>query len=105
MARAAAALRRLWRAAPQRALGRPHGSHARTPLPAGRRTHLLHRRPDTRRDQRVPGVPRPRLQGVRLHFQPLPVHAARKVLGRLGGLEQGRRGTYSYATSVREDGN
>ena len=44
--RAAAAPRRLRRAAPQRALRCAHGPHARAPLPAGRRPYLLHGRPD-----------------------------------------------------------
>lgn len=36
-------------AAPKRALGRAHGPHTRAAVPAGRRAHLLHARPDQAR--------------------------------------------------------
>jgi hypothetical protein len=43
--RPAAALRRVWPVPPQRTHGRPARHHARAWLHAGRRPHLLHRRP------------------------------------------------------------
>ena len=47
--RAAAALRHLRRAAPERGVGRAVGAHARAAVPAGRLPHLPDARPDRRR--------------------------------------------------------
>ena len=57
LSRPAAALRRVRRLPPQRAFGRAARDHARARLHAGRRPHLLHRRPDPARVRRVHGAP------------------------------------------------
>ncbi len=65
--RPAAALRRVRRLPPQRALGRAARHHARARLHAGRRPHLLHRGADPARSHRVQPAGARRLPRLRLH--------------------------------------
>jgi threonyl-tRNA synthetase len=65
--RAAAALRDVRRAAPQRALGRALGAHARAPVRAGRLPRLPARGPDRRRGALPHGLHPRLLRDVRAH--------------------------------------
>ena len=68
--RPAAAHGRVRRLPSQRALGCAARPDARACVHAGRRAHLLHRRPDQRRDGRVLRPAHERLQGLRLRGSP-----------------------------------
>ena len=104
--RPAAALRRVRQLPPQRAHGRPARHHARARLHAGRRPHLLHRRPDPARVRGLHGAAAEGLQGLRLHrhhlqggHAPGGAHRQRRDLGQGRARAASRACARAAATS------
>ncbi len=100
--RPAAALRRVRPVPPQRALGRAARHHAGARLHAGRRPHLLHRRPDPGRVRGLHGAAAEGLPRLRLHRHRLQ-GGARGPTQRIGcrrALGPGRGGPAGIAAPL-----